>query len=103
MTASWGDDVEARAYTHYGGFGLDATAAATSHGPIQRPQRHRRHAGRPRAISGDGIEVVAQGRVPPVTDRASVLAEVARTLQDAGIGVQDIGLRRPPSTRSSCT
>ena len=60
-------------------------------------------AGLKRAISGDGIEVVAQGRVPPVTDRASALAEVARTLQDAGIGVQDIGLRRPPSTRSSCT
>ena len=55
------------------------------------------------AISGDGIEVVAQGRVPPVTDRASALTEVARTLQDAGIGVQDIGLRRSPSTRSSCT
>ena len=29
-----------------GASGLDATAAATSHGPIQRPQRHRGHAGR---------------------------------------------------------
>ena len=38
---------------------------------------------------------MAQDRVPPVADRISALTEVARTLQDAGIGVQDIGLRRP--------
>lgn len=80
-------------------------------------------AGLKRAIGGDRIEVVAQdaadipavvalvARVSgegkpqvdaeelrvhaPVTDRVSALTEVARTLQDAGIGVQDIGLRRP--------
>ncbi len=88
-------------------------------------------AGLKRAIGGDRIEVVAQDPVDipavvqlvarvsggaepqtdaeelrvyaPVTDRVSALTEVARALQDAGIGVQDIGLRRPPSTRSSCT
>ncbi|NDL57776.1 ATP-binding cassette domain-containing protein [Phytoactinopolyspora mesophila] len=31
----------------------------------------------------------------PVTDRVAALTEVARTLQDAGVGVEDIGLRRP--------
>lgn len=31
----------------------------------------------------------------PVTDRVSALTEVARTLQDEGVGVEDIGLRRP--------
>ncbi|WP_105972954.1 ATP-binding cassette domain-containing protein [Streptomyces geranii] len=31
----------------------------------------------------------------PVTDRVSALTEVARTLQDEGIPVEDIGLRRP--------
>ncbi|MFF8959482.1 ATP-binding cassette domain-containing protein [Streptomyces sp. NPDC014894] len=30
-----------------------------------------------------------------VTDRVAALTEVARTLQDQGIGVEDIGLRRP--------
>ena len=80
-------------------------------------------AGLKRAIGGDRVEVVVQdaadipavvrlvarvsgGAEPqtdaeelrvhaPVTDRVSALTEVARTLQDAGIGVQDIGLRRP--------
>ncbi len=80
-------------------------------------------AGLKRAIGGDRIEVVVQdpgditdvvrlvarvstGAEPetdtaqlrvhaPVTDRVSALTEVARTLRDAGIGVQDIGLRRP--------
>ncbi|MET8567898.1 ATP-binding cassette domain-containing protein [Streptomyces sp. NPDC004783] len=31
----------------------------------------------------------------PVTDRVSALTEVARTLRDEGVGVEDIGLRRP--------
>ncbi|MFD1828637.1 ATP-binding cassette domain-containing protein [Streptomyces desertarenae] len=31
----------------------------------------------------------------PVTDRVAALTEVARTLQDRGVGVEDIGLRRP--------
>jgi len=31
----------------------------------------------------------------PVSDRVAALTEVARTLQDAGIAVEDIGLRRP--------
>ncbi|MFP8903581.1 ATP-binding cassette domain-containing protein [Streptomyces atacamensis] len=31
----------------------------------------------------------------PVTDRVAALTEVARTLQDEGVGVEDIGLRRP--------
>ncbi|WP_280236929.1 ATP-binding cassette domain-containing protein [Nocardia cyriacigeorgica] len=31
----------------------------------------------------------------PVTDRVAALTEVARTLQDQGITVEDIGLRRP--------
>ncbi|GGQ08691.1 ATP-binding cassette domain-containing protein [Streptomyces mutabilis] len=31
----------------------------------------------------------------PVTDRVSALTEVARTLQDEGVRVEDIGLRRP--------
>ncbi|WUI00541.1 ATP-binding cassette domain-containing protein [Spirillospora sp. NBC_00431] len=31
----------------------------------------------------------------PVTERVAALTEVARTLQDDGIGVEDIGLRRP--------
>ena len=31
----------------------------------------------------------------PVNDGVGALTEVARTLQDRGIGVEDIGLRRP--------
>ncbi|MFI9047918.1 ATP-binding cassette domain-containing protein [Streptomyces sp. NPDC053427] len=31
----------------------------------------------------------------PVTDGVAALTDVARTLQDAGVGVEDIGLRRP--------
>ncbi|MDG4865639.1 daunorubicin/doxorubicin resistance ABC transporter ATP-binding protein DrrA, partial [Streptomyces sp. T-3] len=31
----------------------------------------------------------------PVRDRVAALTEVARTLQDEGIQVEDIGLRRP--------
>jgi len=31
----------------------------------------------------------------PVTDRVNALTEVARTLQDEGVRVEDIGLRRP--------
>ncbi|GAA3505673.1 hypothetical protein GCM10019016_127860 [Streptomyces prasinosporus] len=31
----------------------------------------------------------------PVTDRVAALTEVARTLQDEGVRVEDIGLRRP--------
>ncbi|MGJ5806145.1 ATP-binding cassette domain-containing protein [Streptomyces europaeiscabiei] len=31
----------------------------------------------------------------PVTDRVSALTEVARTLRDEGVQIQDIGLRRP--------
>lgn len=31
----------------------------------------------------------------PVTDRVAALTEVARTLQDEGVQVEDIGLRRP--------
>jgi len=80
-------------------------------------------AGLKRAIGGDRIEVVLQdsadipavvavvARVSgdaepqvdtlelrvhaPVTDRVPALTEMARTLQDAGISVEDIGLRRP--------
>ena len=38
----------------------------------------------------------AAGRVhAPVTERVAALTEVARTLQDDGIDVEDIGLRRP--------
>jgi ABC-2 type transport system ATP-binding protein len=42
------------------------------------------------AIDVEGLRVIA-----PVSDRVSALTEVARTLQDRGIGVEDIGLRRP--------
>lgn len=80
-------------------------------------------AGLKRVIGGDRIEVVLQhpGDIPavvtlvarvcaegepqvdaeelrvhaPVTNRLSALTEVARTLQDARIGIEDIGLRRP--------
>jgi ABC-2 type transport system ATP-binding protein len=31
----------------------------------------------------------------PVTDRVAALTDVARTLQDEGVKVEDIGLRRP--------
>jgi ABC-2 type transport system ATP-binding protein len=80
-------------------------------------------AGLKRAIGGDRIEVILQdpgdfpavvkvvarvsgGAEPatdeaglrvhaPVTDRVSALTEVARTLQDQGVAVADLGLRRP--------
>jgi len=80
-------------------------------------------AGLKRAIGGDRIEVLLQDQadIPavvkivahvsggvepqidaeelrvhaPVTDRVYALAEVARTLRDAGIGVEDLALRRP--------
>ncbi|MFD0339654.1 ATP-binding cassette domain-containing protein [Streptomyces sp. NPDC127117] len=38
----------------------------------------------------EGLRVYA-----PVTDRVAALTEVARALQDEGVGVADIGLRRP--------
>ncbi|MER5612303.1 ATP-binding cassette domain-containing protein [Streptomyces sp. NPDC002215] len=38
----------------------------------------------------DGLRVYA-----PVTDRVTALTEVARALQDEGVRVEDIGLRRP--------
>lgn len=38
----------------------------------------------------DGLRVYA-----PVTDRVAALTEVARALQDEGVRVEDIGLRRP--------
>ncbi|MFE5854791.1 ATP-binding cassette domain-containing protein [Streptomyces sp. NPDC056500] len=46
----------------------------------------------------DGVPEVdqAERRVhAAVTDRVAALTDVARTLQDQGIGVEDIGLRRP--------
>ena len=81
-------------------------------------------AGLKRAIGGDRVEVVvaeeadlpaavaavarvaAEGTEPEtdrtalrvhasVTERVAALTEVARTLQDAGVTVEDIGLRRP--------
>ncbi|GAA2426212.1 ATP-binding cassette domain-containing protein [Streptomyces macrosporus] len=80
-------------------------------------------AGLKNAIGGDRVEVVlrdaadiptavrvlagvADGAEPhtdpeerrvhaPVTDRVAALTEVARTLQDEGVGMEDIGLRRP--------
>ncbi|MFF8845820.1 ATP-binding cassette domain-containing protein [Streptomyces sp. NPDC015127] len=42
--------------------------------------------------STDGVERRVHA---PVTDRVAALTEVARTLQDEGIAVEDIGLRRP--------
>lgn len=41
------------------------------------------------------IEDADQRVHAPVTDRVAALTEVARTLQDQGVGVADIGLRRP--------
>lgn len=38
----------------------------------------------------------------PVTGGAKLLAEVIRELDGRGIEIDDIGLRRPPSTTSSC-
>ncbi|WP_329020511.1 ATP-binding cassette domain-containing protein [Streptomyces sp. NBC_00690] len=46
----------------------------------------------------DGVPEVdqAERRVhAAVTDRVAALTDVARTLQDQGVGVEDIGLRRP--------
>ncbi len=53
-----------------------------------------------RAVAGvcDGEpEVDAEGRrvSGPVTDRVAALTHVARRLQDEGVPVEDIGLRRP--------
>ena len=41
------------------------------------------------------VEEVALRVHAPVTDRVPALTEVARTLQDEGVAVEDIGLRRP--------
>ncbi|MGV9821840.1 ATP-binding cassette domain-containing protein [Nocardia xishanensis] len=49
-----------------------------------------------RVCTGEPDTDDAERRVyAPVTDRVAALTEVARTLQDEGIAVEDIGLRRP--------
>ncbi|MGV9614671.1 ATP-binding cassette domain-containing protein [Nocardia xishanensis] len=49
-----------------------------------------------RVCAGEPDTDDAERRVhAPVTDRVAALTEVARTLQDEGIAVEDIGLRRP--------
>ncbi|MFI1359270.1 ATP-binding cassette domain-containing protein [Streptomyces sp. NPDC020898] len=49
-----------------------------------------------RVADGEPESDEAELRVhAPVTDRVSALTEVARTLQDEGVQVEDIGLRRP--------
>lgn len=50
-------------------------------------------------VAADGVRPTtdeAERRVgAPVAEGVAALTEVARTLQDAGVGVEDIGLRRP--------
>ncbi|TDC69295.1 ATP-binding cassette domain-containing protein [Actinomadura sp. GC306] len=49
-----------------------------------------------RVASAEPTVTEAAARVhAPVTERVAALTEVARTLQDDGIAVEDIGLRRP--------
>jgi len=49
-----------------------------------------------RVCTGEPDTHDAERRVyAPVTDRVAALTEVARTLQDEGVAVEDIGLRRP--------
>ncbi|GHC60323.1 ATP-binding cassette domain-containing protein [Streptomyces flavofungini] len=49
-----------------------------------------------RVAAGEPEAVDAERRVQAaVTDRVGALTEVARTLQDEGVAVEDIGLRRP--------
>ena len=49
-----------------------------------------------RVSDGEPETVEVERRVhAPVVDRIAALTEVARTLQDAGIAVEDIGVRRP--------
>ncbi|MCP2276014.1 ATP-binding cassette domain-containing protein [Nocardia amikacinitolerans] len=49
-----------------------------------------------RICTGEPDTDDAERRVyAPVTDRVAALTDVARTLQDEGIAVEDIGLRRP--------
>ncbi|MCP2314826.1 ABC-2 type transport system ATP-binding protein [Nocardia amikacinitolerans] len=49
-----------------------------------------------RVCTGEPDTDDAERRVyAPVTDRVAALTDVARTLQDEGIAVEDIGLRRP--------
>ena len=48
------------------------------------------------ALGSDAVVDAATGRVSvPVTDGAHALAEVVRNLDDAGLVVDDLGLRRP--------
>ncbi|MPY63585.1 ATP-binding cassette domain-containing protein [Streptomyces spongiae] len=49
-----------------------------------------------RVAEGEPEADEAESRVhAPVTDRVAALTEVARTLRDEGVAVEDIGLRRP--------
>ncbi|MEW2396867.1 ATP-binding cassette domain-containing protein [Streptomyces sp. NPDC046862] len=49
-----------------------------------------------RVADGEPEAEETESRVhAPVTDRVAALTEVARTLQDKGVAVEDIGLRRP--------
>ncbi|QEU93610.1 ATP-binding cassette domain-containing protein [Streptomyces kanamyceticus] len=49
-----------------------------------------------RVCDGEPLTVDAERRVQAaVTDRVGALTEVARTLRDEGVAVEDIGLRRP--------
>ncbi len=49
------------------------------------------------SICGEAVELNEDTRTitAPVVDRVSVLVETARRLEEAGIDVQDIGLRQP--------
>lgn len=49
-----------------------------------------------RVCDGEPLAVDVERRVQgAVTDRVAALTEVARTLRDEGVAVEDIGLRRP--------
>ncbi|TXS55677.1 ATP-binding cassette domain-containing protein [Streptomyces sp. t39] len=47
------------------------------------------------AATGPSVDETERRVHAPVADRVAALTEVARTLQDEGIAVEDIGLRRP--------
>ncbi|WP_129667088.1 ATP-binding cassette domain-containing protein [Phytoactinopolyspora endophytica] len=83
------DDTPAELKNHIGGDRVEVVAHEVADIPAVAKVVARVSSGEPE-IDGESRRVHGA-----VTDRVGALTEVARTLQDAGVGVEDIGLRRP--------
>ncbi|WP_228447266.1 ATP-binding cassette domain-containing protein [Streptomyces paludis] len=91
------DDTPAELKDAVGGDRIEVVVAAASDLPAAVGALARVAAGGDGGRGGGRVETdEGERRVhAPVSDRVAALTEVARTLQDQGVAVEDIGLRRP--------